>query len=267
MIIRISGRARVSRQDGRSPLSKDIQRKLDGAKSKDKCGNYIDSDLAELGITGGTVKLLCEAPKGGFRVTTEYTSPVKLNRTQLKKLANNTTGQWSDGIGESCFDKLADRLGVMINLLQSERSVKIEQIDDGKRLAKPKTSLAKAAEDDDLAAVLALLEAGANTETRLEGFTPLHLALSRGYWEIALELMNHGADVLAHDPRDFDPLLITAMSKSLKDEHAAQVATELLKRGAPVTDPEYGECTPLYRAKQRKKKKLMSVLKKFGARS
>src|SRR5215471_9743885 len=116
MLIRITGRAEVTREDGGDVTTRSIIRELDGAASDDACANYLDCDLADLGITGGAVKLTYDLSEGQFWVISEYTAPKKLKPAQLKRLARNTIGQWSDGIGEGCFDGLAERLKVEIDL-------------------------------------------------------------------------------------------------------------------------------------------------------
>jgi hypothetical protein len=274
MIIRISGRAQVTHSNGRPVTKQAVIRELDGAESDDACGSYLDADLADLGITGGTVKLTYDAGERRFQVTTEYTSPVKLKPAQLRRLAAATKGQWSDGIGEGCFDELAERLGVEIDLspLDGEDGVRVGQIDDGKKLGKPKTALTKAARDGDMASLRKHLDAGAELEARLQGYTPLHLAVLYGHAEAALELVARGADVNARDPDDQDPLLLAALSNTITDADAAKVARVLLERGAsvygprgPKANPSLGEYTPLYMARNRKKSKLAAVLKEFGA--
>ncbi|MGL6076001.1 MAG: ankyrin repeat domain-containing protein [Fimbriiglobus sp.] len=264
MLIRISGRAEIT-VDG-EPLPEDsIIRELHGVESDDTCDNYLDIDLAELGITGGTVKITYDSTATQFRVTTEYTAPDKLNPTDLERLVDNTVGQWSDGIGEGCFDDLAVRLGVEIDLFPfaQDRDLRVEQWDDGKALSQPKTGLAKAAREGDMVALREHLDAGADLEARLQGYTPLHLAVLYGHVEAALELINRGADIKALDPQDQDSLLLTAMSNSMTDPGAAQVARALLERGVSVYG--HGEYTPLYMAENRKKTQLGAVLREYGA--
>src|SRR5215468_2668862 len=116
MLVRITGRAEVTRGGRSSVTARSLILKLDGAESDDGCANYLDSDLADLGITGGTVKLTYDAGEGRFLVSSAYAAPARLKPAQLKRLARETVGQWSDGIGEGCFDDLAERLGVVIDL-------------------------------------------------------------------------------------------------------------------------------------------------------
>lgn len=274
MLIRITGDAEVTCDDETPVTARSIIKKLDGAESDDVCSNYLDSELADLGITGGTVKLNYDAGAGRFRVSSEYTSPVKLKPAQLKHLVSDTAGQWSDGIGEGCFDELAERLGVVIDLapLDQDEKVRIEQVDDGKKPAKSKTGLAKAARDGDIAALRMHLEAGADLEAKLQGYTPLHLAVLYGHADAALELIARGANIKARDPEGEDPLMLTAVSNSITDADAARVAKVLLERRVsvygpkgPKANPDRGNFTPLYMAKNRKKNKLAAVLKKFGA--
>jgi hypothetical protein len=274
MLIRISGLATVTRDNGEPVTTRTVLRKLDGAESNDACGNYLDADLADLGISGGRVKLTYDAASHQFRVVTEYTSPVKLKAPQLKHLAQDTLGQWSDGIGEGCFDQLAERLGVTIDLspLGQDKNLRVEQIDDGKTVGTSKTAVAKAAREGDMVSLRMQLDAGADIDARLQGYTPLHLAVIFGKRDAALELIARGADINARDPLGEDPLMLTALSNHITDAAASRIARVLLERGASVhgprgavADPERGEYTPICMAKHRKKAKLAAVLKEFGA--
>ena len=176
MLIRITGRAEVTLDGGGPVTARSIIRELDGTESDDACANYLDSDLADLGITGGTIKLIYDSDAGGFRVSCAYTAPAKLKPAQLKKLARVTVGQWSDGLGGSCFDALADRLFL--------------------------AALSNAINDADAARVaLALLNGGASAygtwgpaARPLHGeYTPLYMAKNRKKTKLAAVLKKFGA--------------------------------------------------------------------------
>ena len=269
MLIRISGRATVT-LDGGEPLTAVTKiKKLDGAISEELCADHLAADRAALGITGGAVALARDSATKEWRVVTDYTAPTKLKPAQLKRLAADTAGQWSDGIGEACFDELAERLKVTIDLApDKDTDLRMEQIDDGRKPSRSKTALAKAARDGDLPTLLALLDAGADLESRLQGFTALNFAVLYGNADAALELIARGADLSAEDPIGSDPLMATAMTNSLGDADAARIARALLERGV---DPhrQRGKpgrgYTPLYMAKNRKKSALSKVLREYGA--
>jgi hypothetical protein len=274
VLLRFTGRAEINDDTGEPVTASSIIHELDGVESDDACSNYMDFSLADLGITGGTVKLTYDTGARLFQVTTEYTSPVMLEPAQLQSLVRETVGQWSDGIGEGCFDELADRLGVTINLspLGQEEGLRVEQVDDGRKVERPQTDVAKAAREGDLASLRKHLDAGADLEARLQGYTPLHLAVIYGQAEAALELIERGADLNARDPLGHDPLMIASASNSITDEDAARVARVLLERGVsvygpkgPEANPMLGEYTPLYLAEDRKKSNLARVLREFGA--
>jgi hypothetical protein len=77
---------------------------LDGLYySEDVCSEYLDRELEEIGIRGGAVRLAFDRQEKQLRVVTEYRSPRRLNSSELKKLVEETVGQWSDGIGEEEF--------------------------------------------------------------------------------------------------------------------------------------------------------------------
>jgi hypothetical protein len=272
MLIRITGRAEVTLDSGEAVTEPALVRELDGAESDLACGDYLDASLADLGVAGGTVRLVHDADEGGFRVVTEYTALAPLTPEELERLEDETAAQWSDGIGEGCFDELAFRLGITVNLCPDDpgRGVRAEQVDDGREVRPPQTALAKVAREGDLASLRGHLDAGADPEARIQGYTPLHLAILYGHAEAALELIARGSDVSALDPQGQDALMLTATSNKLGDADAARVARVLLERGASVhglqgADPARGDYTPLFVAENRRKTGLAAVLREFGA--
>lgn len=276
MHIHISGRAEVTVGD-KATADPAILRQFDGAASDDECGNYIDMALAELGVSGGIVRL-AYAPRGenaGFlQVVTEYESPIPLAPDQLERLVQDTVAQWSDGIGEGCFDDLAEEHGVGISLAPHGGAIdlRVEQVDDGRAPWLPKTAVAIAARNGDLDGLRRRLEAGAEVDALLQRFTALQLAVIYGHAEAALLLIDHGADVNVPDAMGDTPLMRLASTQSMSDADAARVATRIIEQGAsvygaagPDANPEPGQYTPLYMAELRGKTELAAVLRRCGA--
>jgi ankyrin repeat protein len=75
-------------------------------------------------------------------------------------------------------------------------------------------ALIKATKKNDMAGVIAALEQGADIETRepLLRMTPLIIASTHGYTEIAMHLMEKGADVNATGKQGINPLIAAAMN-------------------------------------------------------
>lgn len=274
MLIRVSGLAAVTDDDGNPVSTPEVVAALDGAEADGACGDYLAAELADLGLTGGTVRLTYDRAEARFRVVTEYAAPAPLTPEQLRRLAADTAAQWSDGVGEGAFDEPAGGLGVAVTLspLDPDTEVRVEQVDDGAPHGPPKTALATAARTGDVAAVRRHLDAGADAEARLQGYTALHLAVLYGHADAALELIGRGADVEARDPQGREPLTLAASSGMIADADAARVARALLGRGAavhgaegPAADPGRGAYTPLFLAGLRNKAELAAVLKEFGA--
>jgi hypothetical protein len=273
MLVRITGPAEVRYFDGRPVVDPLIIRELNGAESDEHCSNYLETDLADLGISGGSVRLTYNSAASRFNVSSDYVSPGKLEPRQLDRLTQDTDSQWSDGIGEHCFSKLAKRLNVVIDLtpFAREMEIHVEQIDDGLKPAKPKSLIATAAREGNLGVMRELQEQGADLEVRLQGYTPLHLAIIYGQMEAAIALINWGADLFALDPEGQDSLMLTTLTNGLADHDAAQVAKELLKRGVVQSAHKtmerissVSDYTPIQMARERGKTLLVGVFEEFA---
>jgi hypothetical protein len=268
MFIRIQSPIAVTRRGKPISDAKTIG-KLDGAESEDECGDHLSAALADSGIEGGKVCLRYDR-KFGFRVVTEYTAPKKLSASILKQVIAETRGQWSDGIGEACFDELIDQLGVEIDLCPDKADVTAVQIADPDSKPKKgpsKLALAQAARDGNHEAARAALDAGAEPDARLQKYTPLHLAILYAHPDIALLLIEYGANVKALDPTGLDALVLCGLARELKGGAAAKVARALLDRGVRPNGKRGKSVdmrwTPLSAA--RSKKPLTNVLLEFGA--
>lgn len=244
-------------------------RALDGAESEHECADFIDSALAARGIEGGRVRLCHDSKANRFMVITEYTAPQRLPATALTRLVADTLGQWSDGIGEGCFDDLAERLNVDIDLTPVPDKVTAVQVanpDESKRTRAPnKLALAQAAAAGKLKEVRELLDAGADTEVMLQKETPLHLAIMCARVAVAKLLIERGANVNARDPGGWDPLVLCGQVHSLRDGLAAEIARVLLEHGARPNGKRGRESRWSPLAAAYGKPKLQAVLREFGA--
>jgi uncharacterized protein len=124
------------------------------------------------------------------------------------------------------------------------------------------TALHWAALNADLETMNVLLHAGASTEasTRVGGYTPLHLASSRGHGAIVARLLEAGSKVAAVTATGVQPLHLAAQSGN------AQAVTALLDRGADrdARDKTHGR-TPLIFAASSDRLEAMAVLLARGA--
>ncbi len=248
---------------------------FDGLSSgRETCSKYHHGELADLELKGGAVKLVFDSTKKKLRVVSEFTSSRKLTKEELRALVDDTQGQWSDGIGEGCFDSVMDKRKVFIDLSpDSGGKVKATQTDDGKPAPKKSpakvasVALGKAIAAGDLAKVKELVEAKANLNTRGQyGYTPLIAAIANDHLEVALYLIEQGADVtLADNDRD-TPLLWAALrADEVKRHQNVQLAEAILDAGAEVNAHNRGGVTPLMLAAGSGAAKLVELLLARGA--
>jgi len=192
----ISGRAVASDADGEITDPKRLAA-LDGVSSEDECSNYVHHEALEgVEISGGALVCRFDAAAGQLRVVTEYLTNRKLTRKQLDALQRETDGQWSDGIGEGCFDAHEERTGIHIDPWPDldDRDVRVEQVAD---TAKPprRSPLLTPAAKGDTAKLTRLLDKGEDFEARdKDGNTPLYLAVWNGHVEAARLLLERGAN-------------------------------------------------------------------------
>jgi hypothetical protein len=248
---------------------------FDGLHSgKETCSRYHSGTLADLEVKGGAVKLVFDAQAKKLRVTSEFISARKLTPGELRELIDDTEGQWSDGIGEGCFDTVMEKRKVFIDLLPDVGGkVKATQIDDG--LPAPKKpagkvaaeALWKGAADGKLEKVKQLLAAKVKLDTRGRyGWTPLIAAIANDHLAVALYLIEQGASPTATDKEKNDPLTWAAIrSDWVKSHQNVNLAEALLDAGAPVDSRDKDGYTPLIWAANRGAVKLLDLLLARGA--
>ena len=105
MLIRVSGKVFVYNANENRIRSKERLDKLHGIEYNDDAfTNYMDRELRELVEPGGHISIRKHPNDGKLRCVTEYRTVRALTESELKRLVNFTTGQWSDGIGSGFHD-------------------------------------------------------------------------------------------------------------------------------------------------------------------
>lgn len=191
---------------------------------------YLDASLADLGIVGGTTRLLSSPNSMGLRLQTTFYAPHDLNAEQQQRLLDDTIGQWQDGVGENGFNPVDRGIKIHVRFRPGEQA-KVEQIDDPRSVPEP-PAVAIAARDGHFEALKRALDHGADVNRRHQGYSPLHLAIIYGREREAVFLVENGADVNLTDKDGNTPLELCASANVLNDEQSARLASALLGRGA-----------------------------------
>lgn len=240
---------------------------------KETCSKYHHGEITDLELKGGQVKLVFDEKAKKLRVVSVFTSARKLTAAELRELVNQTRGQWSDGIGEGCFDSVAERRNVFIDLTPTARErITATQVDDGTPAPKKSPGkvaagvLWKAAESGDLKKVKECLAGKVNVDARgRNGWTPLITAIASEHTEVALYLIEHGASPTATDKEKWTPLLWAAHWSSYMKDQNVKLAAALLDAGAPVDEGDPSGFTPLMSAASASTSKLVALLIARGA--
>lgn len=234
---------------------------LDGCcygENGENIADYLDTELADIGIIGGTIR--CSfSHSGGLKLWTDYWAPQRLGEDDLAKLVQYTISQWEDGIGESGFRFELELGSVDVFVSCEEKDIDVEQFDDGRDVPSP-SQVAISARDGDLSALSVAIAAGEDIEGSHQGYSALHLAILYGNVCGALLLIRHGADVDRLDSHGELPLHLCATSSSLSDEQSTEIALELVKHGADQHRPSSTGDTAAMLAKSRGKAKLERAL-------
>lgn len=270
--VTLSGPVEVTDDATEKPVTDPKRLKqFDGLSSgRETCAKYHHGEVLDLDLKGGAVTLVFDGAKKKLRVVSAFTSARKLTAKELALLVDDTKGQWSDGIGEGCFDSVMDKKKVFIDLSPwTGGKVTATQADDGQPAPKPKavSELWKAVAAGDLDTVKKHVAAKAKLDARgKNGHTPLTEAISGDKTEIALYLIEHGASPTATDKDRTTPLRWAAIRSGWVMRHQnVKVAEALLDRGADVNEADRDGYTPLLWAANRQATKLVKLLIARGA--
>lgn len=243
-----------------------LERLQQGLASEEECTSYFDSELRSVGLNGGRIQLEFNRQTGEWHTFTKYMGEGAISDLMLKKVVDATIAQWSDGFGSDCFADLADEIGAVIDLYPIDNRDAVDVLVESTAATATSTDglLSSAAREGDLNRVRELIADGANLEEQSQGSTPLYGAVVSGHRDVALELIEAGADVHAINLRKEDALMAAALSNVLTDEDAAIVASKLLFQGVSASGRR-GDYTPLFMALHREKSSLALLLRQSGA--
>lgn len=228
----------------------------------DLCANYLDHEqLNDISIVGGAIEVVWAPDQGGLRVVSEYWSPVELSPDQLQALTDQTLGQWSDGIGEGCFDEWSQESGIGLDLAPFTRDdyqdPVAEQVDDGREVPRF-AHLAKAVWRGKLDVVQQAVAERADLNAVYDGHTALLLAIMKKDVAIALLLIEGGADVDRGSVIGTTPLMACT---SLPPADAMRVAKALVARGCDLDAVDYEGQTAATMAANNNQRELAEFLR------
>jgi hypothetical protein len=225
-----------------------------------------DWDFAVRGLIGGVTRCVY-SPEHGLELATDYWIPETLVQEDLHKIAEDTLGQHTDGVGEGGYTVRCGgttyAIEVPIDVAFATpwaSTTRVEQVNDG-RPVPPPAKVPIAAASGDVAALRTCLAEGADVDGRLQGFTGLHLAIGGGHRDCALLLIAAGADVNAvFEVHKTTALMDCALCNAMSDEDAAVVASQLIAHGADISLRSNTADTAEDYALNRKKSQLLRVL-------
>ncbi len=192
--------------------------------------NYVDMELVDQGVVGGTVRASW-APDRGLRVVVDYWTPDSFLPSSVSRLRDDTLGQLSDGIGAGGFEVTANGRSLVL-VADTDEAPEVEQAYDGKPVPTP-SAIARAARDGDISLLKEAIATGEAIDSTIQGYSGLHLAITFGHVDAAILLLSLGANPnLVVGDGDETPLHICALSNSLEDGESAGVAQALLEHGA-----------------------------------
>lgn len=236
MKITISGPAAVYDIEDQEILDSAVLQLLQGTRSEDSCVEYLDDKLSDIGLVGGYLEFAYDEPSQRLRIVTVYHSPRELKTKELKKLVEETRGQWSDGIGEGGFEA-ETRLGIRLDPFPTMADVKLddvraEQIDDGVIVKKPRKSpLFNVIKKGDISKLRMLLSQGEDIGARDQlKRTPLLAAVAAKSPEAVALLIDARAELNISDKIGTTPVTYAAMFG------LTEILQQLLTAGA---DPNY----------------------------
>lgn len=219
-------------------------------------GNYLTYELADAGVTGGVVELTW-TDKLVIRVG--FWFPGQPSESILSNLEGYAIGQMDDGIGEGGFELRADEQGEELSVFADTASrPEVEVVNDGLEVKEP-SIVAIAARVGDQAKIRDAILACEPLDDLHLGFSPLDYAIQNGHAEIAMMLLDGGANANQTSLMGTTPLMGCALSHHLTAQESLAVARKLLECGADVNAKNESGHSAASLAENRKKADLIQL--------
>lgn len=249
MKVIISGPAAAFDADERQITDAAILQSIDGLEyAEEVCATHLDEPLSEIGLAGGSLRIAFDSSSQTLHVLTEYLAPRKLKSSELALLRDYTLGQWSDGIGEGCFDEYREKTGIDVSVYPmpyDDTAVQTRQIDDGTKAAK-RSPLFAAAKKGDVKRLQMLLEKGESIEANGQWeHTPLMCAVAGDQAEAALFLISQRADVNYRTKDATNCMQLASMHGNVR------ILSALITAGANIEERDDRRATPIMWAANR----------------
>jgi hypothetical protein len=240
-----------------SPPLPQIVRALDGVTIPGaNLSQHLDSWLADLGIIGGTVRLV-RSGNETLDVIVVYWAPQRLSQKELAALVDAVKAQWSDGFGEGGFNQKVGNTTVCVT--PSEDGLVADQVEDGKEVQLP-SLVARGARDGDLEAMKKGIALGEDIDARFQECPALHWAILFRHLPEAIWLLKLGANPNALDKEGHSSLHLAVLANRLSDNESLELVRHLLAHGAdPAALTKSGQ-TAAYYARNRKKLLTLAAL-------
>lgn len=203
---------------------------LSGSQASDlQLADFLDYDLAELGIVGGYSTLIVE--NGNAELSLSFGSPEPIDAATADKMMEYVRVQMIDGAGEGGFEFDFDGERLIAHPTD-EGEIRFEQFDDG-HFVPPANPVAIAAKNDDIDAVVSALAQNPEEAVReFMGLPPLYWAIWGKSEAAVAALLDVGAD--PNRSREFigPPIISCILNTTIDDATTARLLKLLIRAGA-----------------------------------
>lgn len=223
--------------------------------------DFFSTDLADAGIQGGIFKYWIAGEQGGLKI--DFWLPAEVPESTIAQLTHYVETQLSDGAAESGFN--IDLEGIALWVMPVEDApLRTEQVDDGREVPPPHRIAICARDGQVVELEQAIRSSPERINEKLQGCSPLHLAILFGSIEAVRRLIDAGADVASIDAMGHKPVKSAVLSNGLNDKQSCVVVKMLVEAGAdPHEIDPHTDWTLKHYAHDRNKAALVKMLDTF----